>query len=141
MKDREEIMRMFHGFVRKSLKNEFLMYRRDETQKHPSDISLHEDCVSELSTFGAVEDEYRVLMNKIIIAGDEVTIKEELLYEALMSLEQRSRDVAYLSYALGWSDCKIGSQLRLPRSTVQRLKVTALKELREKLTRNNRKQD
>lgn len=120
---------MFNAYVRKALYNEKIDFHRKESNRRK-----HEVQISELpeNTFYSV-DRYPSHENRLQIAGVQVPIKQDHLYEVLRKMEQRHRDVVYLSYALGWSDRRIAKLLGMSQSAVQRLKVKVLRDLRQKM--------
>ena len=129
MYNKDERVRMFHRFIRDSLKHECLNFLR-----HRRYLSKHEICSSDLMKYEeGKEDEHAFLENHVRIIDVDIMIKNDLLYEALMEIEQRNRDILILSYGFRWSDRKIGEKLRLSRPTVQRLKKRYLRELKQAL--------
>ena len=117
---------MFHRFIRDSLKHECLNFLR-----HRRYLSKHEICSSDLMEYeDGEEDDYAFLENHIRVMDVDIMIKNDLLYEALSEMEQRTRDILLLSYGFRWSDRKIGEKLRLSRPMVQRLKKRYMRELK-----------
>ena len=129
MDKKDECVRMFHRFIRDSLKNACLNYLR-----HRRYLLKHEiDSADFMEYEEGAEDDYAFLENHIRIIDIDILIKNDLLYEALSEIEQRNRDILFLSYGLHWSDRKIGEKLNLSRSTVQRLKKRYLEEVKERM--------
>ncbi len=61
----------------------------------------------------------------------EIDITNELLYDALQNIKQQSIDVLYLSACEDMSDNKISKLLKIPRSTVQYIRVTSGAKIRK----------
>ena len=91
---------------------------------HPSDFFENQEFY----------DEYDFLENNIVVLDFKMTVKNDLLYEVLNSMEQHQRDIVYLSFCEEWSDRKIGIALNMSRSKVQRIKQQMKREIYEAMT-------
>ena len=80
-----------------------------------------------------IEDDYSFLENFVRVMDFNMMVKNDLLYEALNSMEQKHRDIVFLSLCENWSDKRIGKRLNMSRSSVQRIKKRLHDELRKKL--------
>ena len=63
-------------------------------------------------------DDYDFLENKVVVMNFKMTIKNDLLYEVLSSMEQQQRDIIYLSLCEDLSDREIGEKLKLSANNV-----------------------
>ena len=79
----------------------------------------------------AVEDNDTFAENYIQVLDFDLMIKNDLLYEALRSLEKAQRDIIYLSVCEHWSDRRIGLKMNMSRSKVQRIKTKVTNELKK----------
>ena len=82
----------------------------------------------------AICDDYDFLENKVVVMDFKMTVKNDLLYEVLNSMEQQQRDIIYLSLCEDWSDREIGEKLKMSRAKVQRIKQKLKKEIYEVMT-------
>lgn len=79
-------------------------------------------------------DDYDFLENKVVVMNFKMTVKNDLLYEVLSSMEQQHRDIIYLSLCEDLSDREIGERLKLSRAKVQRIKQKLKKEIYNVMT-------
>lgn len=79
-------------------------------------------------------DDYDFLGNKVVVMNFKMTVKNDLLYEVLSSMEQQHRDIIYLSLCEDLSDREIGERLKLSRAKVQRIKQKLKKEIYNVMT-------
>ena len=85
---------------------------------------MEKECNNELALFGMMYDtDYDFLENHIQVLNFNMTVKSDLLYELLSTLEQRQRGVLYLRVCENLSDFKIAGMLNMSRSVVQRLRI------------------
>ena len=130
MLDTKLIVNQFKKKVRVSLYNlRVNIYKADNNQEE-REILSDENYVLESEVY----DDYSFLENQIIVMDFKMTIKNDLLYEVLSSMEQQHRDIAYLSLCEDWSDSQIGERLNLSRSKVQRIKQKLKKEIYSVMT-------
>lgn len=129
MSNEQLVVNQFKSFVRKSLQNYCIdLYR---TGRKLQDIEIRPSEFFESREF---YDDYDFLENKVIVLNFKMTVKNDLLYEVLNSMEQHQRDIIYLSLCEGWSDRKIGVILNMSRSQVQRIKQQMKKEIYDAMT-------
>lgn len=120
----------FDGFCKRLLKNETRDYYRrvKHRRKHEVPLSeLPEETLSQL----AVWDSYFENTYLFEIMGFEISIKDELLAEALKTLPQDRREIILLSYFLGMSDPEIAEHLNLVRRTVAYRRTSTLQALKK----------
>ena len=129
MRDETDVMKMFSAYVRISLKNCSLNYKRKERRRKAHEV-LSPDLDGKYYT---MQDDFPTQNNILQIMDSAICIRQDLLYDALQAMEKQKREIAYLSFGLGMSDQKIAETMQIPRSTVQRIKKQALEELREKM--------
>ena len=129
MRDETDVMKMFSAYVRISLKNCSLNYIRKERRRKAHEV-LSPDLDGKYYT---MQDVFPTQNHILQIMDSAICIRQDLLYDALLKMEKRRREVAYMSFGLGMSDQKIAETMQIPRSTVQRIKKQALEELREKM--------
>ncbi len=119
------VVNQFKKKVRESLKNHRIdLYRK--SVKEQERFVLTEDFI--LSEEGKCDD-YSFLGNSVKVLNFKITIENDLLYELLNSLEQKHRDIIYLSFCENWTDLKISDKLDMTRSNVQRIKQKIKNEI------------
>ena len=119
----------FKKFIRVSLQNHSINLHKKHSRLKELEIELEDAMLYD----EAVYDEYSFLENFVRVMDFKMMIKNDLLYEALRSMEQRHRDIVYLSLCESWSDKQIGQKLNMSRSSVQRIKKRLHDELKRKL--------
>lgn len=119
----------FKKFIRVSLQNHSINLHKKHSRLKELEIELEDAMLYD----EAVYDEYSFLENFVRVMNFNMMIKNDLLYEALRSMEQRHRDIVYLSLCESWSDKQIGQKLNMSRSSVQRIKKRLHDELKRKL--------
>ena len=67
----------------------------------------------------------------IKVMGFDITIKNMLIAEAVLSLTERGRNIVLMSFFLGMTDKEIGKMLHLGQSTVNYHKNNNLKKMRK----------
>ena len=122
---KDEIVKRFDAYTKTSFRH--CLYHIRLKYKRISENEIISD-ISDLNL--SVEDSYAFLENKIKVMNFDVVIKNDLLYETMISLEQHQRDVIYLSVCESLSDRKIGEKLNMSRAKVQRIKTNVLKYLK-----------
>ena len=129
MRDETDVMKMFGAYVRISLKNCSLNYIRKERRRKAHEVlspDLDGKCY-------AMQDDFHTQNHVLEIMDSAISIRHDLLYDALRIMEKQKREIAYLSFGLGMSERKIAETLRISKSTVHRLKNEALAELRDRM--------
>lgn len=114
----EVILKRFDAYVKAAMRYSLFRLRRKRKQ------ILENEFINDFMSLEFVyETEYDFLENHIQVLNFNLTIKNDLLYELLNTLEQRQRDVLYLSICKNLSDFKIAKMLHMSRSAVQRLRT------------------
>lgn len=129
MSEKTIIVNRFKKFIRVSLQNHSINLHKKHSRLKELEIELEDAMLYD----EAVYDEYSFLENFVRVMDFNMMIKNDLLYEALRSMEQRHRDIVYLSLCESWSDKQIGQKLNMSRSSVQRIKKRLHDELKRKL--------
>lgn len=129
MSENTIIVNRFKKFIRVSLQNHSINLHKKHSRFKELEIELEDAMLYD----EAVYDEYSFLENFVRVMDFNMMIKNDLLYEALRSMEQRHRDIVYLSLCESWSDKQIGQKLNMSRSSVQRIKKRLHDELKRKL--------
>lgn len=129
MSENTIIVNRFKKFIRVSLQNHSINLHKKHSRLKELEIELEDAMLYD----EAVYDEYSFLENFVRVIDFNMMIKNDLLYEALRSMEQRHRDIVYLSLCESWSDKQIGQKLNMSRSSVQRIKKRLHDELKRKL--------
>lgn len=130
MQDKKIVVNQFKKQVRKSLNNFKIDLYRGKTKILDNEV-LSDELVE---IGGEFLDEYTFLENQVAVMDFKMTIKNDLLYEVLNSMEQQQRDVVYLSLCKDISDKKISEKLKLSRSSVQRIKQSMKKRIYDAMT-------
>lgn len=129
MSENAIIVNRFKKYVRVSLHNHSINLHKKHSRLKEIEIELEDAMLYDQ----AVEDDYSFLENFVRVMDFNMMVKNDLLYEALNSMEQKHRDIVYLSLCESWSDNRIGKRLNMSRSSVQRIKKQLHDELRKKL--------
>lgn len=129
------VINQFKKLVRVSLYN-----HRTNHYKARKKAEEHELLAEEVQDFikDTIENEYDFLENHITVLNFKMTVKNDLLYEVLSSMQQYQRDVVYLSFCEKMSDQKIGDRLKISRSNVQRTKQSMKKQIYDAMTGGSR---
>lgn len=130
MLDKQMIVNRFKKYVRVSMNNFRINIYKAQTRLMKREILSDDAQIIEEETY----DDYDFLENKIAVMNFKMTIKNDLLYEVLNSMEQLHRNIVYLSLCENVSDNEIGKKLKMPRSTVQYVKQKLKKEIYDAMT-------
>jgi len=115
----DSLTERFDSYMKKSLKN-----CKNHARKTEKNLEEHELLVCMEEQLYASSDSYHFLENKVQVMNFDMTVTNDLLYEALRVLEQHHRDIIYLSLCEEWSDKRISKQFNMSKSKVQRLKIS-----------------
>ena len=88
------IVNRFKKFIRVSLQNHSINLHKKHSKLRETEIELEDAMLYDQ----AIEDDYLFLENFVRVTGFNMMIKNDLLYEALNSMEQKHRDIAFLSF-------------------------------------------
>lgn len=129
---RDDVIARFDAYTKTALRNCLYHIRMKEKKRTDNEFVLDADIIH-IST----EDDYYFEENYTEVLNFDVMIKNDLLYEALESLEKHQRDIIYLSACEKWSDVRIGNLLNMSRSKVQRIKIKVLQQIRTTMRRDD----
>lgn len=135
MVEPDVVVKRFKKYIRVSLGNSSINLWKSRKKKTDSELLKSEVFFVEKET----SEEYGFLENSVKVMGFNMIIKNDLLYETLKGLEQKHRDIIYLSCCEDWSDMKIGRKFNVPRSTIQYIKSKLKKEIYKKLSGDDNK--
>jgi RNA polymerase sigma factor (sigma-70 family) len=126
----EHIRHTFDAYCKKVLKYAARDIYRQLARQAGREIPL-----SELPDGGAdilnVVDEYFVDEKQFTVMGFNISVKDELLTEALRLLPERQRDIILRYYFLGLNDREVGEATDTAVRTVAYQRSAALKKLKE----------
>ena len=124
----DSVSERFDSYMKKSLRRCLFRYR--EKNKLIMDVEILSN--DEIGVY-SLED-FDFFENRVRMLDFDIIIKNDLLYELLLSLEQYQRDIIYLSMCQNYTDREIGEKLNMSRSTVQRMKIKLRTYLKDKIT-------
>lgn len=130
MSDKQIVVNRFKKYVRISMNNFRINIYKAHIRLMKREISADDVLIVEEETY----DDYDFLENKVAVMDFKMTVKNDLLYEVLNSMEQLHRNIVYLSLCENVSDNEIGKKLKMPRSTVQYIKQKLKKEIYDAMT-------
>ena len=130
MPDTKLIVNQFKKKVRVSVYNLRVNIYNADNRHQEREILTDENYVLESESY----DDYSFLENKVVVMDFKMTVKNDLLYEVLNSMEQHQRDIIYLSLCEEMSDQEIGKRLKMSRSKVQRVKQKLKNEIYSAMT-------
>ena len=132
--DKEEIVAEYIAYCRKILRNKAINLHQKANREERRLQTVEDENLLELQDAIGQEDRYSFGQTILIQSiGRKVTISDERLYHALLSILPRYREILYLSYLLDYNDAEISRILGKPVSTVHSRKKAALRRLRELL--------
>lgn len=137
MNDKSLVVNQFKKKVSDSLHNFRIDIHRKDTKRQERMLLTEEKFIREEGFY----DNYVFLENTVIVMDFKMTVKNDLLYEVLNSMEQQQRDIIYLSLCKDMSDKKIGEKLKLSRSSVQRIKQSMKKQIYDAMTGGSKNED
>ena len=132
MIDKRLVVNQFKKRIRKSLNNFRIDIYRGGTKLREREFLTDEPFKNENEREFC--DDYDFLENKVVVMDFKMTVKNDLLYEVLKSMEQQQRDIIYLSLCEDLSDREIGEKLKMSRAKVQRIKQKLKKEIYDVMT-------
>lgn len=133
----EHIEYAFHAFCKIVLRHEAINAWRDLKRKEAREISL-DYLMSERYFEPSVMDNYFEKQDKptvFPVFGKEVIVDDERLATALSKLPRLSQEVLLLYYFVGYRDETIGRLYGRCRSSINRRRNVALKQLRKEWER------
>ena len=122
---KDEKVYQFIGYCKSCLRFEKLDYLKFQNVALKREIPV--GFVKNLS----ISHSNNELENMIKVLDFKIAIKNDLFYECLIKLKKREVDILYLSACEDMSDTDISKELKLPRSTVQRVKRKTKDKIRK----------
>ena len=129
----EHIEYVFAAFCSVVLRNTAISAYRDFGRKQKREVSL-DYLISETSFEPFTTDNYFEqydMPTVFVVRGQKVVVANKRLADALLKLSEQRRTVLLMSFFLGYSERKIGSEYGRSRSTANYWKCAALKQLRK----------
>lgn len=130
---KEHIEYTFAAFCKIVLRNAAISAYRDFGRKQKYEVSL-DYLMSETPFEPFTTDSYFEQYDKptaFVVKGQKIVVANKRLADALLKLSEQRRTVLLMSFFLGYSERKIGSEYGKSRSTVNYWKHAALKQLRK----------
>ncbi len=116
----------FDIYCKKCLKFKLIRYINQQNK-----LNKQEFLTDVIEVFERNGNEEIELSKKLKVMNFEIDIANELLYDALQNIKQRNVDILYLSACENMSDCEISRILKIPRRTVQYIRVTSQAKIRK----------
>jgi len=132
MKKNSEIVCKFDSYIKKSLKNEKVNYLCSEKAIQKKQVNFSDLSNKERNSLFCC-DEYpsELFEEKISTRLFDAFIHDELLYEALLLIKPKFRELIVLKYWGDMTDCEVGQVLNLSKGTVNKNKRKTLQKLKE----------
>ena len=133
-----DIINKFDTYIKKSLKNEMLDYVRSDKLKQKKYVNFSQLTNREQNEL-FVFDEYpsELFEEKISTQLFDAIIHNELLYEALLSIKPRSRELIILKFWGDMTDVEIGQVLNMNKGAVNKQKLRILQKLKTLMEEKN----
>ena len=125
---REHIEYTFHAFCKVVIRNATINAARTRSRKHKREISLEYLTDEKHYPLGTTDEEYI-----LTLCGDTVIFSSGLLAEALSRLDEREREMIYLSFFKRIPQHEIGRQYGRSRSTAGYHIRKALRQLQAEM--------
>lgn len=136
----EDTQRVFDCYCKRILKNEAINIQKHNQYMNSKQVSFTELTPEQLAQICSC-DEYSSDYSRFKVLEYDISVKDELLAEALQELPERKRDIILLSYFLDYNDVEIAELLNLVRRTVNDQRNKALKDLKNRMEGNQHEQD
>lgn len=126
----QDIENQFDCLSKKVINAVVKKYHRDmrRRNKHEAPFS---DFRNIETTMSGIFDTYSCEHTAFDILGEEVSVCDDGLVEALKSLPEKKLDIIMMFYFMDMSDTEIAEVLELNRSTVYRHRINTLKKIKE----------
>ena len=127
--EKMRIRKQFDCFVKMVLRGEARSYIREIVARSKHEITFSDLNADELENILAV-DEYEQDYTHFNVEENDITVRDDLLAEALSALPNQNREVILLAYFLEMGDAEIAAMLKNNRKTVYRHRITGLDMLK-----------
>jgi RNA polymerase sigma factor (sigma-70 family) len=128
--DIQRIEKQFDHFCKVVLSNEAKDAKRQFNYQRQHEVSLCELSPDEERQL-YVQDEYPVFEENILVSDFTIHIHNEQLYGAFLALPERKRNIIVLYFWLGMTDQEIATELHLPRSTINSIRLNTIRKLKK----------
>ena len=130
----DDILRIegqFDCFCKKVLRNYARTQYRTRKRRHRYEILFAELPIGRIPE--PVYINQRVLLDGYLFydLGEPISIQDDILAQALRSLNKRKRKIILLYYFHGLTDRQIGNHFYVSHSTIQSARAKALKEMKQ----------
>ncbi len=115
----------FDAYCKKCLRFAVIDYKN--RQKQMREMEIPSIIVDE----GMFFDDDFLFANSLKVLNFEIQIQNELFYDALKTMHQKSIDILYLSACENMSDYEIAKYLKLPRTTVQYIRTSTREKIKK----------
>ena len=120
----------FDSFLSKLVKNESKNAKKEISRRAEREISMSQLMQGELTRI-SISDEYSLEKMTFYVSGNEVTVNDILLGQAIAALPPNRRDVILLSYFLNKHDPQIGALLNLTPNAIRYRREKTLQRLKD----------
>ena len=127
--EKDIVRRKFCAYCIKVLRGEALNYFDELKRKQKREINFSDFFQKDLETLGYY-DNYEIAENFIVL-GNQVSIYDEGISQALKKLSSKKRDIILMLFFLDMTEKEIAACLQLVQSTVHYHKSDSLKLLRK----------
>ena len=127
--EKDIVRRKFCAYCIKVLRGEALNYFDELKRKQKREINFSDFFQKDLETLGYY-DNYEIAENFIVL-GNQVSIYDEGISQALKKLTYKKRDIILMLFFLDMTEKEIAACLQLVQSTVHYHKSDSLKLLRK----------
>lgn len=134
MKSECDVVNQFDACVKKYLTRELKFRTRTMQRQMKKQISISDLSNSDLSSL-AYLDKYpsELFSEKLVTRLFDVVIHDELLYDALLSIKPKSRELIILKYWGDLTDVEVGQVLNMNKASVNKNKIRTLQKLRKRI--------
>ena len=127
---KETVQHQYDALIKKCLKGEAKNCLTELAKRAARETCFSDLSESELNKF-SVTDTYKSDYFNFEVGGYDISVKNDLLGEALGTLPDNKRNIILMSYFLDMSDEEIGLLLNVVRSTVFRHRKSALEKIKK----------
>jgi RNA polymerase sigma factor (sigma-70 family) len=129
---KETIRHQFDSFCKSILRNTRKNHIRYVSRLAENEITFSELSEREMDSLCTIDD-YPAEHFHFDVEGEDVTITDERLFNALSSLPTRKRDIVLMAGYHGKSDAEIARKLNMVSRTVQNQRTSSLAKLKKML--------
>ena len=127
--EKEIVRKKFCAYCIKVLHGEALNYLDELKRQREREVSFSELLQKDLDAL-YLYDDYE-LAEKFTVLGKQVSVRDELISEALKKLPEKKREIILMLYFLDMTEKEIAACLKLVQSTVHYHKDDSLRLLRK----------